>query len=361
MTDVTLDALPSEPAPTKPLRPKRDLAARASADQASSHMLRLFRSNLEVRLRTIDAASLPTEWQKKIYADVTEMLAAPLGGNARNSGWDEMYKAESMMGLLLGGAELREEISCRLEQLSADSLGQADALRRDYEKLLKPPVDEQAAAPSDSLLRNFLLRVMEAIHWNSKKKYLARPIRKEATKNILLCMLISFLLLVAPYGYLLIDFRIDALVSKLWSLFALYTALTAGLLGAFFSRLIRVQGNWDKMALEEVFLHREFSYTLLRAGVGMCGALVVYFFLRSGIAAGALFPDFDDVKIVLVKVADADSIRMTFVMPSEALALLTFWSFLAGFSERLVPGILSGTEQRLGDAAAGPPASSARS
>ena len=38
-------------------------------------------------------------------------------------------------------------------------------------------------------------------------------------------------------------------------------------------------------------------------------------------------------------------------MPSKSLALLTFWCFLAGFSENLVPGILSGTEQQLRDAA----------
>jgi hypothetical protein len=65
MTDVTFDALPSQPAPSKTLRPKRELAARPSGDQASSHMLRLFRSNLEVRLRTIDATSLQSNVRRK--------------------------------------------------------------------------------------------------------------------------------------------------------------------------------------------------------------------------------------------------------------------------------------------------------
>ena len=356
MTDITLEA--ASPVPTAGWwKRNKDAMPRekASADHASFYMLRLFRTNLEVRLRTIDESSLQSDCQKKIYAAVTDMLKTPDKGSAtaRHVEWDDMYTAESLIAVLLSGPQLREEIGSRLQQLAGESLTEAETLRRDYEKLLTPPAAGPKVEPDDGLLRAFLLRVMEAIHWNAKKKYLARPIRKEATKSILWGLLISFFLLVVPYGYLIADFTSAQIaVSKMWSLFALYTALTAGLLGAFFSRLIRIQRNWDDMTLEEVFLNREFSYSLLRAGVGMCGALIVYFFLRSGIAEGALFPNFTDVRIEFVSVIDPSAVQMTFVMPSKALALLTFWCFLAGFSEALVPGILSSTERQLGDAAA---------
>jgi len=131
--------------------------------------------------------------------------------------------------------------------------------------------------------------------------------------------------------------------------------MTSGLMGAFFSRLIDVQRNGNTFTLDEVFMQRELSYTLLRAGVGMCGALIVYFFLRSEFVSGPLFPVFEDVAIRYVQVNGTDTVSMAFVMPSKALALLTFWCFLAGFSEALVPGILANTEKQLSNASAPPP------
>jgi hypothetical protein len=313
---------------------------KTSIDRASFYMLRLYRTNLEVRLRCIDPTALQPEGQKQIYSTVSKMLEsfAQTKPSARGLDWDETYKAERLISLLFCGAQLRQEISARLQELSVENLKEGESLRRDYETLL--PVD-------DAMLRVFLLRVMEALHWDAKKKYLGRPIRKEATKIILACVIISFFLVIAPYIFL--NFW-GPNVGPWWSLFALYTALTSGLLGAFFSRLVRVQRIWSEMTLDEVFLHRELSYTLLRAGVGMCGALIVYFFLRSGLVSGPLFPNFAEVAIEFVRIEGPGAVPMTFVMPSKALALLTFWCFLAGFSEALVPSILANSERQLSQA-----------
>ena len=45
---------------------------------------------------------------------------------------------------------------------------------------------------------------------------------------------------------------------------------------------------------------------------------------------------------------------MSFVIPSTDLALMTVWCFLAGFSEVLVPNLLTGTERQLADGIAPP-------
>jgi hypothetical protein len=44
---------------------------------------------------------------------------------------------------------------------------------------------------------------------------------------------------------------------------------------------------------------------------------------------------------------------MRTIEPSKDLALLAIWSFLAGFSERLVPTILANTEASFANTASG--------
>jgi hypothetical protein len=331
--------------------------SKPSWDQASFQMLSLARSNLGVKLRAIEQASLVSETQKNIYSSVTDMLAGPVKTNsvAGTPEWDEIYKAENMIALLYGGEQLRQETGARLQELANSDQVRAEAFQRDYQEQFKRSVDGLTPGADDSTLRMFLLRVMDALHWSEKKKYLAYPLRVQATNRILVCLLVSFVLLILPYGLIVLDYSVaSSPVHKLWSLLALYTALSAGLLGAFSSRLYGIQHQWADMSLDEVSLQREWTYTFLRAGVGVCGALVIYIFLRSGIAEGALFPKFDEIGIELVPVADHDKVevvQMAFTLPSKAMALLTFWCFLAGISETLVPSILKSTEQKLTDVA----------
>src|SRR6266853_1170185 len=123
MTDAVFDAPPSVRAATRweaikaaigVGKPSEGQVKKPSEDGASFHMLGLYRTNLGVRLRTIDETSLVTDNQKKIYAAVTETLNAP----AHDLDWDHIYTAESLIGLLYGGDELRQEIGARLQELA---------------------------------------------------------------------------------------------------------------------------------------------------------------------------------------------------------------------------------------------------
>jgi hypothetical protein len=343
--------------------PERRRAGRARrirntpVSRAGFDMLRLYRTNLEVRLRCIDETALQTENQKQTYVSVTEFLKSNSEQSPADSeaAWDEAYRAERMIEMLLSGVQLRQEIAARLDELGFDNAVEAERFRVQYEAIAKSSSETHTAA-DDTVLRSLLLRILERLHWHAKKRFLSRPVRRQATKNVLWCMLAAFLLAILPYVAIWVDTQAERGLSTYWTLFALYTALVSGLLGAFFSRLLTIQRDWAGMSLDEVFLHRELSYSMLRAGVGVCGALVVFFFFKAGLIEGALFPKFENMSMQMI-VAPNGSMSMAFVVPSKDLALVTVWCFLAGFSESLVPNLLTNTERQISDSASGKGAS----
>ena len=68
-----------------------------------------------------------------------------------------------------------------------------------------------------------------------------------------------------------------------WSGLPLYACMTAGIFGALFSRLLYLQMNWDALSVGGLKDAREFTSILLRACVGMTGAVIVSFFLQSNV------------------------------------------------------------------------------
>src|SRR5262249_18259204 len=78
-----------------------------------------------------------------------------------------------------------------------------------------------------------------------------------------------------------------------------------------------------------------------RALIGAGAASILYFFILSGLLRGSalsnIFPNFTPGASTL---------------PLDQLALLVVWSFIAGFSERLGPGLLDRTESRVESTAA---------
>jgi hypothetical protein len=336
--------------------PERDVAPVA---HASHGMLKLFVANLDVRLQCIDQQGL-SEHQRQIAAKVADALQAlrTAKGVTLGSEWDEVYRLERLIALLFNGPELKQEIGRRLAELAEGRVPEADRLRQEYAALIGTGRDGETIVVPDGVLRTFLLRAIETLQWAAKRRYLAQPLRQEATKKILICVLATFVLLVGPYVVLGLDYEstlksVDKMVSPMWSHLGMFTALASGCLGAFFSRLMLLQRNWPNMPLEELGTNTEWSFSLLRAGVGMCGALILYYFFHSGLIDGSIFPHVDKLAVRVFPATEAGALEMAFTAPSRDLALLTVWCFLGGFSEVLVPGLLAKTEGQFAETAVG--------
>jgi hypothetical protein len=111
------------------------------------------------------------------------------------------------------------------------------------------------------------------------------------------------------------------------------------------------------MTLEEAKPQSQLSYTVLRAGLGLCGALMVIVFIRSGVVSGPLVPNFDKVSVGFINTLGPNRLPISFALPSKDIALLVVLCFLTGFSGALVPSMLGRTEAQFAQASVAAPTS----
>ena len=131
---------------------------------------------------------------------------------------------------------------------------------------------------------------------------------------------------------------------------------TAGLWGSGFSLLAGLRARLDAAELDDLKLMKPWALWS-RPLIGLGAAGILYFFLASGLLQGAMFPVLNRVMGSTEGGRGAPVPGMVAKgMPAggepedgSTRALLIIWSFLAGFSERLVPGLLSKTEEGITD------------
>lgn len=125
-----------------------------------------------------------------------------------------------------------------------------------------------------------------------------------------------------------------------------------GIIGGFVS----IQQRLNKVTDEELALLNASWFQILLVPIfGGVFALVLYLVFLSGIVSGDLFPVFsfpnrNDIEegedyILLI-------FRETYPSTGPDLAKLLFWSFVAGFSERFVPQLISSVTSSVTDTSA---------
>lgn len=316
-------------------------------------MLAFFLSTLDVRTKAIapriegdtKKATILTEVQTKL-ADFPKSLAT-------DALWNEAYRLERLLALIEPPDGLLHELRRRTNEAFEEGVQSSERLKKALDAASSELVDESKPPKlkenAEIELRMLLLDAIEELHWEYQKNFYARPLQKQATSRTVIVGVVAFCLFLAPYAYLYTSKLPDNL---LWAWLPMYSSLTSGLFGAFFSRLIYLQTNITSLSLGAIKDSRQLSSILSRGIVGMCGALIVYFFLQSGLIDGSVFPKFTNLGITQDKwpPEKVSGIPWLIILPDKDLSLLVVWSFLAGFSERLVPNILASTEKTLSDA-----------
>lgn len=318
---------------------------------SSTAMLDLARSIARVR-----AMVWVTPDETMIRERIDVLLAQSEGQS--QSDWNDVYEIERLSIFLLSPQAVHSDLILRLREVVSAQSPRASSLHEAYAALNQRTKPEELNGEAAlSAYRFILLEIIEEIQWCARKYFITRQNVRMAAKRIVKSWIITFLVFGLPYIYIYIMVLMHGSHDlRNWTGLVCWSALSAGLMGALFSRLIFIQSNWTSLSFEQVNDSNSWTSIILRGSIGMCGALFIFLLLRSGVVSGDAFPKFEELQMhyyVLLRTEGQfpESAELRVLLPSKHLALLVVWCFIAGFSERLVPDILASTERKFATAA----------
>ena len=234
--------------------------------------------------------------------------------------WTNAYAIEQLLVHLFDDCTLASELQSRVRE-AKDTL--RPALAEYY------AAEAAKASQSADERRALLSRLVNDLQWRYTVNEVKRGYSKEITLKTGQLFILSLLV-----------FAISVLATlmfpdlKQFDMRLLVPAVLAGCWGAAFSMLSSLRDRLDTTDLDGLKVLRARWVLYSRALIGAGAASVLYFFFVSGLISGSAFPD--------LKSADPST-----VWQLNTFGLLVVWCFIAGFSERLIPGLLRKTEARL--------------
>ena len=256
----------------------------------------------------------------------------------------DKYRAElDTINARVTAAEAAVETAAKMAAARADeaSLATAHGQAKDHA--------EEVAANAARDRRAILTPVLDDLQWQYQKTNLVRDAVWSSAWHLLGFGVIASFFVAVPFLCFLFErwtgWHPFSDLMSLFPNYGLYTAMSFGLLGAFFSRLTSLNLTAASLTLEDAENRYSWASLYIRGSVGMFGALLFYFLMRTGIISGVA-PNFDDFSFKRVAVSSVLT-DATVLIPSKDWALLVLWSFIAGFSEKLVPESLSKVEAQV--------------
>lgn len=257
-----------------------------------------------------------TKSSDKVLKEVESLL------RTRKS-WRNVYKVEQLLLPYLNEDSIDIEWGRRLTQARS-------RLNSDLVTYYEKSYTAESSIESKRYLLNAIVGDMQWSYENRQiVSFYERTLQLRLSMAFVFSMLLFFGPNVAPGVYkTLLKVTLDNSDSLI------YMSITAGMMGALFSVLVSLRKSVQNASLADLRIMKGKTFPLMKASIGGGGGLILYYLLKGGILSGSVFPIIDD------------SIQFG----DRTYALLVVWCFLSGFSEKMVPNLLSTTSKRGGGA-----------
>lgn len=251
-------------------------------------------------------------------------IKASLADSGDAESWSQLYRAELELAELLPQADIAVEFARRAVEAERFKVPTLAKLQAEFD-----------AATEMAGKRAAFRCLLEDLLWTYNKRALDREQRGRAAKRLAIIggFAIPTILLL-----LLVSLYLRGMTQLASSL--LVFVMLPGMLGAFFSRLLSFQTELATLDYDRIITYFLPRHIFIRLIIGAVGAVTLYLVFLGSLLSGAMFPDINIINSSLV----APNGVLTAKPFLENLGKLMFWSFVAGFSERLVTSTLGRLE-----------------
>ena len=182
--------------------------------------------------------------------------------------------------------------------------------------------------------RTLLGELLKDLQWFYQKRH-----AKRSYTNIVRIRALFVFIVVSIITVLLLPPWLEEFLSIFlqwfgYRVYYLFSVIGSSALGAAFSTLISVRRRLESSTLDEVEVLQRYSYLVSRIFVGIGAGIIFFYFVQGGLLQGQFFPT--------LHMDNGENFDFKY----KDLSLLIVWCFISGFSEQLVPNILSKTEER---------------